>query len=392
MRVGLFADKLNVDRGGSNFSLDLLARELTGRDHEVSIVTVNFAHSNALPDTYPYEVIEAPIRNRTRVGDANEIYHILGEHERDFDIFHIFNPALLPIAGWFRDNHDVPVVGRLNNYDIFCTNLTMMDGECHDNCTIARKFAHSTESFATDILNVPKYAFDTAVLPSAMSKVDRLFALSPAVRSVYEGIGVDPDRFAVVPNFYDPSFSEYEPNTHPFSADRSVLYVGNLRSHKGVELLVESAVGLPADVGIEIVGTGPVRDRLERLALERNVEDVVTFHGWVDHDELPAYYDAADVFVHPGHWPEPFNRTLLEAMQYDCALVVSDIGAPPWVVGDCGLTFERGDANGLRAALDALLTNEDRRKALQRNCSRRLEEFSPERVVSEIESQYDSLQ
>lgn len=391
MRVGIFADKLNIDRGGSNFSLDLLARKLTDRGHAVTVITVNFGSKNAFPETYPYDIIEAPIDNRTRIGDFQQIHDTFTEYASEFDIYHVFNPALLPIAGWFRKRHDVPIVGRLNNYDIFCTNLTMMDGVCHTNCTLGKKIRHSNNSSIRTFLSVPKFTFDTAVLPAAMNEVDRLFALSPQVQSIYEGIGVDADRFRVISNFYDPSFSQDPPAEDLFSADLAVLYVGTLREHKGVELLIETATDLPDGASIEIVGTGPERESLEELAAQLNVEDVVTFHDWVDHANLPAYYNEADVFVHPGHWPEPFNRTLLEAMQYDCALVVSEIGAPPWVVADCGVSFERGSVDDLRRQLKAVVTDTELRQSLQQNCADRLAEFTPDQVISEIESQYESL-
>jgi glycosyltransferase involved in cell wall biosynthesis len=391
MRVGIFADKLNIDRGGSNFSLDLLARELTARGHTVTVITVNFGSENAFPESYPYDIIEAPVDNRTRIGDFQQIHHTFNELASNFDVYHAFNPALLPIAGWFRKRHDVPVVGRLNNYDIFCTNLRMMDGECHTNCTLRKKISHSDSPSIQTFLGIPKYAFDTAVLPSAMNQIDRLFALSPQVQSIYEGIGVRTDRFRVIPNFYDPSFSQDPGAEDLFSAELTILYVGNLREHKGVELLIESARELPEGVGVEIVGTGPARESLEALATRIDVDDVVTFHGWVDHDKLPAYYNEADVFVHPGHWPEPFNRTLLEAMQYDCPLVVSEIGAPPWVVADCGLSFDRGSADDLRRQLTSITTDNELRESLQQNCADRLSEFTPDRVISMIESQYEEL-
>jgi len=250
---------------------------------------------------------------------------------------------------------------------------------------------HSDKSSIQTFLNVPKYTFDTAVLPVAMNEVDRLFALSPQVQSIYEGIGVNADRFRVISNFYDPSFAQDPPAQDLFSADLTVLYVGTLREHKGVNLLIETAAELPDGVGVEIVGTGPERESLEALAARTGVDDVVTFHGWVNHADLPAYYNEADVFVHPGHWPEPFNRTLLEAMQYGCALVVSEIGAPPWVVADCGVSFERGSVDDLHRQLTAVLTDDERRHSLQEHCADRLAEFTPDRVISEIESQYESL-
>jgi glycosyltransferase involved in cell wall biosynthesis len=43
--------------------------------------------------------------------------------------------------------------------------------------------------------------------------------------------------------------------------------------------------------------------------------------------EIGRYYDMADVFVHPALWPEPFPRTILEALSHRVPMVVSDSGS-----------------------------------------------------------------
>jgi len=391
MDIGIVADKLNVSQGGSNFSLELIARTLVERGHDVSVLTVNFAHENDLPGASPFEVVEAPVDGASRVGDAKAVYDTLVTYADRFDIYHVFNPALHPVAGAYRRRHDTPVVGRLNTYDIFCTNLALMDGECHADCTVRKKFVHAEGGVAERVPNVPKHTFDTYALPRLLNEMDRLFALSPQVSRMYQDVGVAEEQLALVPNFYDPAFGTASDDARDLPGDRSLLYVGTLKPHKGVDLLVESAAALPEETSVEIVGGGPQRDALEELATSRGVADAVTFHGWVDHDELAPYYRGADVFVHPGLWPEPFNRTLLEAMQCDCPLVVSDIGAPPWVVEGCGLAFDRGDAADLSAQLRRLLTDEARRSELAWGCVERLETFSPERSVSLLETAYDEL-
>jgi len=60
------------------------------------------------------------------------------------------------------------------------------------------------------------------------------------------------------------------------------------------------------------------------------------------------------VFVHPGTLPEPFGLTVIEAMQHETVPVVSDCGAPPWIVGDAGLTFEWTDESDLADRLEEL--------------------------------------
>lgn len=232
LSVGFVADKLNISQGGSNFSLDLIARTLANRGHDVTILTVNFAHQNELPEQSSYDVIEVPLDGDSRIDNARGVYRRLVEFENQFDIYHIFNPALHSIAGAYRRRHETPVVGRLNTYDIFCTNLAMMDGNCQQNCTVARKFAHAEKPTAANLSNLPKYAFDTHALPRLLNCMDRLFALSPQVSRIYQDIGVSERRLHQISNFYDPSFGADSTATTEFDHEQTVLYVGAVKTHK----------------------------------------------------------------------------------------------------------------------------------------------------------------
>jgi len=389
MRIGIVADKLNVTQGGSNFSLELIARSLVERGHDVVVVTVHFAHENDLPEDYDFEVRSMPLDTDSNLDKARTVANLFSELAPEFDVFHLFNPALLPSAGWYRRTDSAtPVVGRLNTYDVFCTNLSLMDGECHRNCTTARKFAHSDRSTTSRVKHLPKYAFDTHAFPRLASNLDRLFAVSPAVGDIYEGIGVDRETIRVMPNFYDPSFGTESDATRSFDYERTALYVGALKEYKGSQLLVDAVAELPEHCGVVLVGDGPERESIQRHARRRDVRDRISICGRVDHEKLPAYYRGADAFVHPGLWPEPLNRTVLEAMQCGCPPLVSDVGGPPWVVDDDRLVFERGDVSGLVTQLEALLSDQSRRADLRSKCSRRLEDFAPERSVSRLETQY----
>lgn len=392
MKVALVADKLNVDRGGSNFSLDLIASALSNQGHKVTVLTVNFAHENKLPSEYPYQVLESQVNEGSRLRKAVQVYRTLRTYASEFDIYHIFNPALLPIAGWFnKTQSSVGVVGRLNTYDQFCTNLAKMDGHCHKHCTVSKKVRHSTGSPRDEFIQLPKYLFDTHGLPALLNSVDRLFAISPAVKDVFTGIGVNQDRMTIIPNFADPSFVSAADEARSFDFNQTVLYVGSIAPHKGVDLLLNASESLPTDVGVEIVGDGSLTPRLSRHVEEEGLDERVTIHGRVDHDDLAGYYLGADVFVHPGRWPEPFGRTVLEAMQCDCPAIVSDIGAPPWIVGDSGQTFERGSEADLVRVLNAFLSDSDLQTQYVERCRERRQTFKVDTSITQIEGEYWSV-
>lgn len=137
---------------------------------------------------------------------------------------------------------------------------------------------------------------------------------------------------------------------------------------------------------LRIAGEGSYRSKLESLAERLGVSDDVTWLGYVDHDELPAEYDRADVFVYPGRIDEPFGRVMLEALSSGTPVVAADVGSTDYVVGDAGVRFRSEDPAALAdACLEVVETYDERRAEIPGQ----LEKFSPDRVVSELLSLYD---
>ena len=102
-----------------------------------------------------------------------------------------------------------------------------------------------------------------------------------------------------------------------------LLSVGNLIPLKGHELAIEALTFLPG-AHLLIVGDGPKRSSLEKLAKNLSVADRIAFLGSMPQDALPKIYACADVLIlasrHEG-WP----NVLLEAMACGTPVVVSDV-------------------------------------------------------------------
>lgn len=141
---------------------------------------------------------------------------------------------------------------------------------------------------------------------------------------------------------------------------------------------------------VNIVGNGPQREDLVRRVERNRISDSIKFHGEIDHSRLPLFYRQSDLFVHPGRWPEPFGRTILEALQCECPPIVSDIGAPPWIIGEAGHTFERGNAADLANKIVSC-SSESKINQLKQNCHPRLNDFTPESIITRIEDAYKEL-
>jgi len=71
--------------------------------------------------------------------------------------------------------------------------------------------------------------------------------------------------------------------------------------------------------------------------------------------------------------------------------IVSDIGGPPWMVGDAGLTFPVGSSKRLREAVERLAADPDLRQQLADATQRELERFEPERILNIYEKVYSKV-
>jgi glycosyltransferase involved in cell wall biosynthesis len=180
------------------------------------------------------------------------------------------------------------------------------------------------------------------------------------------GLGVDVDRFA--------------PRRAPESdTTLRVGYVGRLEPHKGVSILVAAAAHVPGCT-VEIVGDGPERVAIEQEIARMGLSERVRVVGFADEAELPAAYRRFDVVVVPSletpGWIEQFGRVAVEAMAAGRAVVASQSGALPEVIGDAGVLVPPGDPAALAATLVRLAADRPERQRLGELAQERAQRFS----------------
>lgn len=135
------------------------------------------------------------------------------------------------------------------------------------------------------------------------------------------------------------------------SGELRLLSAGRLIPRKGLRYLIRALAAMRPvrrPVKLTIVGSGPEEAELKELVRSLGV-DGVCFAGFVDQDELPGYYAAADAFVFPT-LEDPYGIVLLEAAASGLALVASEhAGATQDFVedGESGLTFDPRDEHAL---------------------------------------------
>lgn len=142
-----------------------------------------------------------------------------------------------------------------------------------------------------------------------------------------------------------------------------IIYVGRLFEDKNPDNIMRALVRLPEAV-FTIVGDGPIRPRLEQLAIELEIADRVIFRPAVANDELCELLVEQDIFaVHTEYWE--ISKSVLEALLTGLPVVMNRrLGeAVPELEGDF-LRMVGNTDQSYHEALHALLTNSAERTAL----------------------------
>jgi len=173
------------------------------------------------------------------------------------------------------------------------------------------------------------------------------------------------ERITVNPLFASTSF-DYSHETN-FTANKTLLFVGQLINGKGLDALLKSMKKIPEDFDLVIVGEGKQEEYFKHYAKELKLGDRVKFVGKVSQEQLNDYYKKAYCLVVPSRAPETFNLVGIEAQKVGLPVVATDVGGiSQWLKHDVnGLLVAPNDIKDLQRKINMLIED---KKLHQRIC------------------------
>lgn len=402
MRIALISEHASplaglggVDAGGQNIYVHEVANGLSAAGHSVDVFTrrETIDQADIVEVGAGYRVVHVPAGPARSIPKEDLLAHM---------------PAFATwLRSWLTEN----------TYDIVHANFFMSGSVAsslrrwtgipfvvtfHALGAVRKIHQGDSDRFPADRIDLEQKVIDDAAAvvaecPQDESDLLRFYRIDRS-RIVTIPCGVDTDVFR-------PTGKSLARARHGWGDDEwVVLHVGRMVPRKGVDTVIEAVAELHRrghrDVSLVVVGGSseqPTEDdhirALIDLAKRAGIGDRVRFTGRVDHERLPHFYGAADVFV-TTPWYEPFGITPLEAMACGLPVVGSNVGGIKYTVrdGETGFLVSPHDANAVADRLEELHRLPWLASALAENARKRTEDlFTWERVTDSLIRLYENV-
>ncbi|EKQ54515.1 MAG: glycosyltransferase [Methanobacterium sp. Maddingley MBC34] len=344
--------------GPATYAYEIKNR-LEEKGHTVKIVTTSkIAKVESgvykLPPKYNYKFIGFIIHQI-------QLFLFLNKISKDSDIIYTLNPHFLGFTS--------ALCGLISNKPVLLryAGEKLWESAVNKNITILEP---NTYLRGLDLNLYQKIVF--RVQKGVMELSKKIIVPSKAAGMVIkEFYGVNPDKIAVIPNSieYKSSFS-YKKGIQDKCDSITIISVGRLIKLKRVEDVIKifkDINNLYPNAKLTIVGDGPEKGYLMKLAENLSIGNSVNFTGNLNKSELIDEYMKSDLLVLNSIY-ETFSHVLIEAMLYGVSVVTTTKGGPEEIVvdGKNGL-IAGSERRSLKKAIKKLIENKSLRKELSKN-------------------------
>lgn len=193
---------------------------------------------------------------------------------------------------------------------------------------------------------------------------DQIIVCSTAMREELHSVfSTEYEKMLIIPNGVDFSESKQAPGRiYPIWEGKALIFsVGRIVAEKGFETIIEVAEIAKrnaAPLYFVVAGKGPMLEEYRRIIAERELENFISFIGYITDEEKTDYFEACNVAVFPSLY-EPFGIVVLEAMTQGKPVVASKVGGMKGIVHhmETGMLAVPGDALHFYEQIDFLIKN-----------------------------------
>lgn len=221
----------------------------------------------------------------------------------------------------------------------------------------------------------------------SLRKADCIITMSEAVKKSLLRYFGEGNKITAIPEGVDETFRPCEkeavlPVLNRYELERPyILSVGTLEPRKNYPLLLQAFKRLRVDWDLVIIGKrGWKWQEIFRTREQLKLLDRVKILGYVPDEELPLFYNGAEIFIFPSLY-EGFGLPVLEAMACGTPVISSNASSLLEVGGDAVLYFNPHSLDELVSKIEYLLSDSEVRKSLSQKGQSRAKNFTWEKTA-----------
>lgn len=384
MNITFIVTKLDINSGGEKTDILLTAQALQERGHRVRIVTT-FSELNVLPKTLAFDIIEEQAPSKKLLALQFFAVNIFKKNAPHTDVFYLIGSTFLFGAGWYRLNKNSrPIVAFLNSY------LDFVEVHFKRAPLWPAKYLSASQGMWRYSKYRGRIFLERSLGVYLINKFDAVTIMSPTIADLHRRSGLNSKKITVSYCLHDIQGLQAKPlKPDPFNQFPQntfhIVTVGRLVIEKGFDILVEAFARcrLPKTM-LHVIGAGPLKSELVQRVETLDLSQVIKFYPWQIPEDLIAFYQHAQLFVHPARWPEAMVRTTVEAMALGVPLVVPDTSAETWVA-EVAKTFKNGNIADLAAKLTAAYSDARWQATARHNGPLRARAFDYRQLIITLE-------
>lgn len=194
---------------------------------------------------------------------------------------------------------------------------------------------------------------------------------SDIVRKTVISWGIDPKKITIIEDrvdcdHFNPEIDGTEIRNTLGKYRKIAISVGSLIEIKGFDTLLEAVKIVKKSENnflVMILGDGEQKEFLQKKAKELGILDSVVFMGNIPYENIPKYYAASDLFVHPSY-VESMGRVILEAQASGKPVVATNIGGIPEAASKSAILVPSKDPKLLADGILKVLKSQDLAKSM----------------------------
>ena len=375
MKIGIFTDGYLPGVTGVATSVHAIVGELEARGHTVILVAPKYPKYKDSRPVIRLRSVTLPSKKDLRIATYLPGTSVLLASQLDLDVIHGHAGGPATMLGW--------EVARIKRVPFVLTYHTL--------------FNQYTHYILKGKLIRPRMA--EVVTRMFANAADHVTAPTPKVKSELISYGVK-KPISVMPagidlKLFTPQKTTYLYKKIGLSPERQLLlFVGRLGKEKSVDYLIR-AYAIVAEkhpkADLVLVGDGPERRSLEKLAISLGIDKRVHFTGFIDPSQIPLAYASATLLVFCST-SETQGLAIPESMACGLPPVVVKDPAYREIVkhGHNGIVAKRG-IKGFAAAVSDTLDNPKLIKELSKNAQETAAGYSLVKTVDNLERLYHQL-